>query len=114
MGIGPDVVLERNPRLVYGRIDRLGPGRSVSAHRRARSDLPGGDRRAARTGSRRRRPVTPPPIVGDMGGGGSFLALGVVAALLEGARSGEGQVVDAAIVDGVSTLTAMMRSMAAR
>jgi alpha-methylacyl-CoA racemase len=107
LGIGPDVCLERNPRLVYGRM--TGWGQDGPLAPRAGHDinyiaLAGVLHAFGRKGE---APVPPLNLVGDFGGGGMLLGFGVACALLEAARSGRGQVVDAAMVEGASLLGAM-------
>ena len=108
LGLGPDVCLARNPRLVYGRM--TGWGQDGPLARAAGHDL----NYIALTGALHAigRPDSPPPpplnLVGDFGGGGLLLAYGIVCALLERARSGRGQVVDAAMVDGAAALMAII------
>lgn len=107
LGLGPEVCLARNPRLVYGRMTgwgQEGPLASAAGHDINYIALTGA---LHAIGERGGRPVLPLNLVGDFGGGGMFLAYGMVCALLEAARSGAGQVVDAAMVDGASTLMAM-------
>jgi alpha-methylacyl-CoA racemase len=105
LGLGPEVCLARNPGLVYGRM--TGWGQDGPLAQRAGHDLNylalvgalaaiGGD-----------KPAVPLNLVGDFGGGALYLAFGVMAALFERGRSGRGQVVDAAMVDGVASLTTM-------
>jgi alpha-methylacyl-CoA racemase len=106
LGLGPDVCRARNPRLVYGRM--TGWGQSGPLARAAGHDinyvaLAGALHPIGRPGQ---PPVPPLNLVGDFGGGGMLLALGVVSALFEAERSGEGQVVDAAMVDGAALLNA--------
>jgi alpha-methylacyl-CoA racemase len=109
MGIGPDVCLLRRPSLVYGRVTGWGQRGPLAGH--AGHDinyvaLAGALAHIGRAGE----PPTPPlNLVGDMGGGGLLLAFGVVCALLEAQRSGRGQVVDAAMVDGAASLMTMVR-----
>lgn len=104
MGLGPEVCLARNPRLVYGRM--TGWGQSGPLAQSAGHDL----NYIALTGvldlmGRAEQPPTPPlNLVGDYGGGALYLALGMVAAMLDARRCGQGQVVDAAIVDGAASL----------
>src|SRR5205814_4719072 len=96
LGIGPDDCLARNPKLVYGRMTgwgQDGPYAQAAGHDINYIALAG----ALDAIGRRGGPPTPPlNLVGDFGGGGMLLAYGVVCALLEASRSGEGQVVDAA------------------
>jgi alpha-methylacyl-CoA racemase len=111
--LGPDLLLERNPRLVYGRMTGWGQDGPLSA--RAGHDidyiaLSGALHAIGRAGE---APVPPLNLVGDFGGGGMLLAFGVVSALLEARNSGKGQVVDAAMAEGASLLTTMFWGMAA-
>jgi alpha-methylacyl-CoA racemase len=104
LGLGPDVCLERNPRLVYGRMTgwgQEGPLAQAAGHDINYIALAGALEPIGRRGQ---PPTVPLNLVGDFGGGGLMLAFGLVCALLECRRSGRGQVVDAAIVDGASTL----------
>ena len=104
LGLGPDVCLGRNPRLVYGRMTgwgQDGPLAKVAGHDINYIALAG----ALFHMGRRGQPPTPPlNLVGDFGGGGLLLAYGMVCALLERERSGKGQVVDAAMIDGAASL----------
>jgi alpha-methylacyl-CoA racemase len=114
LGVGPDVCLERNPRLVYGRMTgwgQRGPLAETAGHDIDYIALSGALSVAARHGE---RPVPPVNLLGDFGGGGAFLALGIVAALWEAARSGRGQVIDAAMVDGSAVLTTMLHGLLAQ
>ena len=114
LGLGPDDCLNRNPRLVYGRMTgwgQEGPLSQTAGHDINYIALSGALGIAARRGE---RPVPPVNLLGDFAGGGSFLALGIVAALWEAARSGSGQVVDAAMVDGSAVLTTMLHGMLAQ
>jgi alpha-methylacyl-CoA racemase len=104
LGIGPDACLERNPRLVYGRMTGWGQEGPLA-------DDPGHDINyialagaLAHFGAAGGPPVPPINLIGDFGGGGLLLAFGVLAALIERASSGRGQVVDAAMVDGTAML----------
>lgn len=111
LGLGPDELLARNPRLVYGRI--TGFGQSGPMSQRAGHDinyisLSGALGASRRTGE---RPMFPVNMLGDYGGGAMFLALGVVSALLEARTSGRGQVIDAAMVDGSALFTALMHGL---
>jgi alpha-methylacyl-CoA racemase len=108
LGLGPDVCLARNPRLVYGRMTgwgQTGPLAQAAGHDINYIALAGALAHFGRAGQ---KPTPPLNLVGDFGGGGAFLAIGVLAALLERARSGRGQVVDAAMVDGAAVLMTMM------
>ena len=111
LGLGPDVCLARNPRLVYGRITgwgQSGPYAQASGHDINYIALAGALEAVGRAG----QPPTPPlNLVGDFGGGGMLLAYGVVCGLLETGRSGQGQVVDAAMVDGAAVLMTMFYGM---
>jgi alpha-methylacyl-CoA racemase len=111
LGLGPDACLERNPRLVYGRM--TGWGQTGPLAERAGHDIDYIALAGALwpIGRKEDRPVPPLNLVGDFGGGGMLLAFGVVAALLEAQRSGHGQVVDAAMVDGAALLMTMTYAM---
>ena len=111
LGIGPEVLLAHNPKLVIGRMTgygQAGPMADRAGHDINYISLAGVLHAVGRKGQ---APVPPLNLVGDFGGGGMFLAFGVVAALLEASRSGTGQVVDAAMVDGAAYLMAMMYGM---
>jgi alpha-methylacyl-CoA racemase len=111
LGIGPDACLARNPRLVFGRMTgwgQTGPLANAAGHDINYISLAGALAHFGRAGE---PPVPPLNLVGDFGGGGMFLAFGVVCALLEAQRSGQGQVVDAAMVDGSAVLMSMFWSM---
>jgi alpha-methylacyl-CoA racemase len=111
LGLGPDVLLGINPKLVFGRMTGFGqdgPLAPVAGHDINYIALAGVLHAIGRKGE---APVPPLNLVGDFGGGGMFLAFGVVCALLEAQRSGKGQVVDAAMVDGSATLMALMYGM---
>jgi alpha-methylacyl-CoA racemase len=106
LGLGPDECLSANPRLVYGRMTgwgQEGPMAPAAGHDINYIALAGVLHSIGRRGS---APVPPLNLVGDFGGGGMYLAFGVVCALLETGRSGRGQVVDAAMVDGAASLAA--------
>ncbi|HLK45817.1 MAG TPA: CaiB/BaiF CoA-transferase family protein [Acidimicrobiales bacterium] len=113
LGLGPDACLERNPRLVYGRMTgwgQDGPMADQVGHDIDYIALSGALWQVGRAGE---RPVPPLNLVGDFGGGGMLLAFGVVAALLEARTSGRGQVVDAAMTDGSASLTTMAHAFLA-
>ena len=108
LGIGPEVCLERNPGLVYGRMTgwgQTGPLAHAAGHDINYIALAGTLDGIGRAGE---KPLPPLNLVGDFGGGGMLLAFGIVTALFERSRSGRGQVVDAAMVDGAALLMTMM------
>jgi alpha-methylacyl-CoA racemase len=108
LGIGPDECLRRNPRLIFGRMTGFGqdgPYATAAGHDINYIALAGA---LAHIGTRDAGPVMPLNLLGDFGGGGMFLTLGVLAALLERAHSGRGQVVDTAMVDGTAVLMTML------
>ena len=107
LGVGPDDCRARNPKLVFGRMTgwgQDGPYAQAAGHDINYISLAGALAHFGRAGE---GPVPPLNMVGDFGGGGMFLAYGVVCALLEAQRSGEGQVVDTAMVDGTAVLMSM-------
>jgi alpha-methylacyl-CoA racemase len=111
LGLGPDVCLQRNPRLVYGRMTgwgQQGPLARVAGHDINYIALAGS---LAPIGRRDTKPTPPLNLVGDFGGGGMLLAFGVACALVERNTSGKGQVVDAAMVDGAAILMTMIHAM---
>ena len=113
LGLGPDVCLARNPRLVYGRMTgwgQDGPYAHTAGHDINYIALAGALAHMGRAGQ---APTPPINLVGDFGGGGMLLAVGVLAGLLETAKSGKGQVVDAAMVDGAALLMAPFHGAAA-
>ena len=113
LGLGPEVCLGRNKKLVYGRMTgwgQDGPMAQAAGHDINYIALSGALHGIGRVGE---RPVPPLNLVGDFGGGGMFLAFGLVCAILEARSSGEGQIVDASMVDGSASLMAMFFSMAA-
>ncbi|MCB8971784.1 MAG: CoA transferase [Thermoleophilales bacterium] len=112
LGLGPDEVLARNPKLVYGRMTgwgQDGPMASQSGHDINYIAIGGVLGAFAREGE---RPLFPLNLVGDYGGGAMMLAFGVLAGILNVRSGGEGQVVDAAMVEGSSLLATLVRSMA--
>ena len=113
LGIGPDPCRQHNPGLVYGRMTgwgQEGPLSGLAGHDINYLALSGVLHTIGRVGE---PPVPPLNLVGDFGGGGMLLALGVVAGLFEARRSGLGQVIDAAMIDGSALLTTMIHGMRA-
>ncbi|MFS2215325.1 CaiB/BaiF CoA transferase family protein [Telluria sp. Tellsp104] len=113
LGLGPDLCMERNPRLVYGRVTgwgQTGPLAPAAGHDLNYVALSG---MLHAMGDADRPPSPPLNLVGDFGGGGMMLAYGVVCAMLEARISGRGQVVDAAMTDGAALLGAMMYGLRA-
>ncbi|MFN5600796.1 MAG: CaiB/BaiF CoA transferase family protein [Acidimicrobiaceae bacterium] len=114
LGVGPDVCLARNSRLVFGRMTGWGQEgmyAQAAGHDINYIALAGSLAHFARAGE---MPTPPLNMVGDFGGGGMFLAYGVVCALLEAQKSGKGQVVDTAMVDGTAVLMSMFWSFKSR
>jgi alpha-methylacyl-CoA racemase len=112
LGLGPDVVQARNPRLVYGRMTgwgQEGPLAKAAGHDINYISVTGA---LAAIGTAE-TPVPPLNLVGDFGGGALYLVVGVLAALLEAKASGKGQVVDAAMCDGAASLMSMFFDMTA-
>jgi alpha-methylacyl-CoA racemase len=112
LGLGPDVAMQRNPRLVYGRM--TGWGQDGPLAQAAGHDI----NYIAVTGALSaigpaEKPILPLNLVGDFGGGALYLVVGVLAALLEAKKSGKGQVVDAAMCDGAASLMSMFFDLAA-
>lgn len=113
LGLGPDICLARNKKLVYGRMTgwgQDGPLAQAAGHDLNYIALSGA---LSAIGPTKGKPVPPLNLVGDFGGGAMYLAFGMVCALLEAQRSGQGQVVDAAMVDGAASLMAMFFSFTA-
>jgi alpha-methylacyl-CoA racemase len=113
LGLGPEECLARNPRLVYGRMTgwgQDGPLARTAGHDMNYISIAGA---LHGLGQDPDRPQFPTNLLGDFGGGSTYLVIGVLAALLESRGSGEGQVVDAAIVDGTAHLSAMFAGMLA-
>lgn len=107
LGIGPEQCLKRNPALVYGRMTgwgQSGPLAQWAGHDLNYIGLTGLLHQIGPTGG---KPVVPLNVIGDFGGGGMLLAFGVVSALLHAQRSGDGQVVDAAMIDGAISFMSM-------
>jgi alpha-methylacyl-CoA racemase len=112
LGLGPDVVLARNPKLVYGRMTgwgQDGPLAQAAGHDINYISVTGA---LAAIGTKE-KPVPPLNLVGDFGGGALYLVVGVLAALLEASKSGKGQVVDTAMCDGAASLMSMFFDMTA-
>jgi alpha-methylacyl-CoA racemase len=112
LGLGPDVVLARNPKLVYGRMTgwgQEGPLAHSAGHDINYISVTG----ALASIGPKERPVPPLNLVGDFGGGALYVVVGVLAALLEASKSGKGQVVDAAMCDGAASLMSMFFDMTA-
>jgi alpha-methylacyl-CoA racemase len=108
LGFGPDAVAARNAKLVYGRVTgwgQHGPLAQAAGHDINYVSLTGAMSIAGRPND---APMIPATLVGDMGGGAMFLAFGIVCALMEAQRSGRGQVIDAAMVDGVAALSSLV------
>ncbi|MFO1311500.1 MAG: CaiB/BaiF CoA-transferase family protein [Burkholderiales bacterium] len=113
LGLGPEVLLANHPRLVYGRMTgwgQTGPMAPRAGHDIDYIALAGVLHAIGREGE---RPVPPLNLVGDFGGGGMMLAFGIVSALLEAKASGQGQVVDAAMIEGAGLLSTMVWGMRA-
>ena len=112
LGLGPDVVLARNPKLVYGRMTgwgQEGPLANAAGHDINYISITGA---LAAIGTKE-KPVPPLNLVGDFGGGALYLVVGVLAAMLEASKSGKGQVVDTAMCDGAASLMSMFFDMRA-
>lgn len=113
LGLGPGECLGRNPKLVYGRMTgwgQDGPLAQAAGHDANYIALSGV---LGAIGEKDGNPVYPLILAGDLGGGALYLAMGILAALLEASRSGRGQVVDAAIVDGSSSLMTVFHGLMA-
>ena len=111
LGLGPEACLARSPRLVYGRMTgwgQDGPMAQAAGHDINYIALAGALEPIGRRGE---APVPPLNLVGDFGGGGMLLAYGMVCGMLETSRSGQGQVVDAAMVDGAASLMSIINGM---
>ncbi len=107
LGLGPDVVLKRNPKLVYGRMTgwgQTGPLAHAAGHDLNYIAITGA---VGSMGRADQKPPIPLNLVGDFGGGALYLAMGVCAALVESGRSGKGQVIDVAMSDGAASLMTM-------
>ena len=114
LGVGPKDCMARNPELVYGRMTgwgQDGPIAHAAGHDINYIGLAGALHAIGEPGG---KPVPPLNLIGDFGGGGMLLAYGLVCGMLEASRSGRGQVIDAAMVDGAASLMAMFFSMVGR
>ena len=113
LGLGPAECMQRNPRLVYGRMTgwgQTGPLAETVGHDTNYIALAGA---LHLIGEANAKPPLPINLVGDFGGGALYLAIGILAALLEASRSSQGQVVDAAMIDGAASLTTMVYGLLA-
>src|SRR5436189_5602056 len=113
LGLGPDICLERNPRLVYGRMTGFGqegPLSHAAGHDINYIALTGA---LASIGERGRKPVPPLNLIGDYGGGSLYLAIGILAGIVNARATGQGDVVDAAMVDGAASLMTIFYSLKA-
>jgi len=111
LGLGPEVCLAHKPSLVYGRMTgwgQDGPMAQTAGHDLNYIALSGALWYAGQPGS---PPLAPPTLVGDLGGGALYLAMGILAALLQARASGQGQVVDAAVLDGSANLMNLLLSL---
>ena len=111
LGVGPDVCLKRNPKLIYGRMTgwgQEGPWATMAGHDINYLSITGF---LGITGKKHEVPPPPINLVGDYGGGSMFLALGIVSAMFKAQKTGQGDVVDAAIIDGVSSMLGIIHSL---
>lgn len=113
LGLGPETCLERNPRLVYGRMTgwgQEGPLAHAAGHDLNYIALSGALWYSGQPGE---PPIAPPTLVGDIGGGALYLAVGILAASMSARETGKGQVVDAAVVDGSAHMMNLLLSLKA-
>ncbi|RDK05864.1 CoA transferase [Cupriavidus lacunae] len=113
LGLGPEICLKRNPRLVYGRMTgwgQNGPLAHAAGHDLNYLALSGALWYAGQPGE---PPLSPPTLVGDIGGGAMYLAVGLLAGIMSARQTGKGQVVDAAIVDGSAHMTTLLLALRA-
>lgn len=111
LGLGPDILHERNPRLIIGRMTgwgQEGPLAHAAGHDINYISLTGA---LHAIGSKGQKPVPPLNLIGDYGGGGMFLVMGILAALVERQQSGKGQVIDAAMTDGSAILMSVFNTL---
>jgi len=111
LGLGPDVVMARNPKIVYGRM--TGWGQYGTLSQAAGHDINYIALTGALAAIGKDKPVPPLNLVGDFGGGALYLAMGICAALVEAGKSGKGQVIDCAMTDGATSLMGMFFGMKA-
>ena len=111
LGLGPDVVQARNPKIVYGRM--TGWGQFGTLSQAAGHDINYIALTGALAAIGKDKPVPPLNLVGDFGGGALYLAMGICAALVEANKSGKGQVIDCAMTDGATSLMGMFFGMKA-
>lgn len=114
LGLGPDICLKRNPRLVYGRLTgwgQDGPLSQVAGHDSNYTGLAGALWFAGASGTPQLAPST---VLGDVGGGALYMTIGILAGVLQARATGKGQVVDAAIVDGTAHMLNLLLSMIAQ
>ncbi len=113
LGVGPDVCLERNPKLIYGRMTgwgQEGPWSKMAGHDINYLSITGF---LHLIGKKNEAPPPPINLVGDYGGGSMFLAMGILSAMFKAQKTGKGDVVDAAIIDGVSSMLGIVHSLSA-
>ena len=106
LGLGPDVALKRNPKLVYGRMTgwgQFGPYAQAAGHDMNYIAITG----ALHAIGTEDKPIPPLNLVGDFGGGALYLAFGILAGVIKARETGEGQVIDCAMSDGAASLMAM-------
>ena len=111
LGLGPDVCLARNPRLVFGRLTgwgQHGPLANAAGHDINYVALSG---ILNHGGHRDSAPSIPPTVVGDIGGGAMFMALGLVSGILRARETGKGQVIDGAITDGCAVMRMLVQGL---
>jgi alpha-methylacyl-CoA racemase len=111
LGIGPDVCMQRNPRLIYGRMTgwgQTGPLAKAAGHDINYISLTGV---LHAIGHQESKPIPPLNLIGDYGGGGMFLVTGILAAIIERQKSGKGQVIDVAMTDGSAVLMSIINTL---
>ncbi|PLX40867.1 MAG: carnitine dehydratase [Deltaproteobacteria bacterium] len=110
LGLGPEICLARNPRLAYGRMTGWGQEGPLSKHAGHDINYIALSGALSAIGPKGGKPAIPLNLIGDFGGGCMLLAFGLLCAVIEAGKSGHGQVIDAAMVDGAALLTTMVRS----